>query len=232
MKVIIIIVALILVNYTGLSKNSNATTKEESTNKKIIEFLEKGTFKKFKNNIFIKDTMNTKKIMVYVHYKYTSNDWVRVFGTTLYYELVKNNLIRYLLDNNQDTFFISIVYDLKNQNPEALNLCKYPTGFYNYDNYKMYYQFCKYIISDMTPSDFQAYDWAMQILYKNEKDERFNRSFYNFILSASKDEFIDDNERYVFEKLIIWAKSRGEIETTKHFEYFKNSLIEDAEIDY
>ena len=104
--------------------------------------------------------------------------------------------------NNDSLLYISIIYNFDDIDNEALFECKIPSSLNNYLNLKKYPDFANYVINKMTPSDFQAYDWALKTLYEKTLDKRFKISFYSFIFKISRDDFLDSDEEFILDKLI------------------------------
>jgi hypothetical protein len=197
----------------------------------IPTFLEDGLLKELplKEEIYIDDTIGFSRINIPVSYKFTHPYWEFIIGYTTYYELNRNGFINF--EGDDSLFYLSIEYDLSDQNNKSIYECILPENFVIYKDYSKYFQFCTYVISNMTPSDFQAYDWAMTVLLDSTGNNLFNRTFGMFFEDLSKDDYLDPDERYVLEKLISWTETRGDLEKPDHFLYFLNSFDEDNYID-
>jgi len=112
----------------------------------------------------------------------------------------------------------SIYFQTGDDENEARTNVNHEYNFNDFKDLKWYKDFCWYAITEMTPSDFQAYDYAFEVLYERTKDESFNRSFYKYYRDLSG-RVITDNDKQILQKLIGWTEERGEIEKPDHFEH-------------
>lgn len=178
--------------------------------------------------IIVEPATDSCKIQIQTPYKYSHSDWALILSENILYRITKANLSEFLM-NNDSLLYISVLYNFDDTDNEALFECKIPSSFNNYLNLKNYPEFAKYVINKMTPSDFQAYDWALKTLYEKTLDKKFNVTFYSFILKISRDDLLDSDEEFILDKLIEWAEERGEIEKPDHFIYFKSSLYKTSD---
>lgn len=178
-------------------------------------------------DIYIDDTMSMMRINLDVVYKYAHQNWD---GNILMINVV------YLLKNLEDMcsvrisdrkdYFISINHNISDGENSALYQCNNSMSeFSNYNN-PHYTGFVYYVLDNMTPSDFQAYDHALEVLSDEKQDERFNTNFYKLIVKLSEDNELSDDEEFVLDNLTDWALSKPKTETRKHFDYFRNQVVE------
>lgn len=176
--------------------------------------------------IYIDDTMSVMRINLNVMYKFDHYGWD---GRILAVDIIKNlaELEGYCSINipSREKCLVSINYNnIRSKNNSALTWVKIPLNeFDNYSN-PLYQNFIYYILEQMTPVDFQAYDRALKILYAENNDERLNTDFYTLILQLSKDNILSKDEEFILDNLTDWALSKPETETRKHFDYFRNQI--------
>lgn len=217
---------MLVVMLTFLTIGCSSQPKKECVFKNAEEipaFLENGLLKELslQGHIYVDDTNGICRITIPVTYKYTHQYWETAVGYTAYFELFKNGYINPMGDS---LFILSIKYNILSKNSEAIYKCVQPGNFDIYYKYSRYLMYCNYVISSMTPSDFQAYDWAMEVLFEKTGNKLFDRPFGAFFEELSIDDNLDPGEKYVLNELIEWTETRGDIEKPDHFLYFLNSF--------
>jgi hypothetical protein len=177
----------------------------------------------------IEQTDKANKINIHLNYIYAHSMWEKMLMEVILYEMNKEQIYSNLKLGDKNLLFC-IYFQTGDSNNRAL------TQINNGDNpnafdYSMHYEeFCWYAITQMTPSDFQAYDFAFKTLYKSTKDESFNMSFYNYYHGLSN-RLINDNDIRILNSLIDWTKERGEIEKPDHFEYLLHFYYDVETVD-
>jgi hypothetical protein len=172
-------------------------------------------------NIYIDDYEGKMRINIDVSYRFDHYEWDS--------KILAVDIMKYLFElekvcstpiPDRSKCYVSVNYDIKTGISSALSQLKIPLSqFANY-NKPLYPRFVNYILVNMTPSDFQAYDHALKNLYSETKSQVFNKSFYAIVLDLSSDEMLSADEEIVLSALTNWAVNKSETETTKHFNYF------------
>ena len=176
-------------------------------------------------SIYIDDTLGKQRINFDVDYKFTHYAWD---GNILTIDIIRvlnfmNNSCRARFPLKGE-YYISINYDIKPpEENSALFLVQSNSSELKHYNLPVYQKFVDYILDNMTPSDFQAYDFALKQLYKDTKDEKFNMDFYSLLLRLSEDPLLSSQEEFILESLTNWALSRPKTETREHFDFFRAS---------
>jgi hypothetical protein len=240
MKKIRIVLLLVTLSFFGCQQQSEYN--EVDMDKEIVSCPDSLTWsyselqleleREFQKNswikdIYIDDTMSMMRINLDVVYKYAHQNWD---GNILMIDIVF--LLKRLEDmcstqiSDKKNYLVSINHNVVNTENSALyQVNNSMSQLSNYD--KPYYSnFVYYVLENMTPSDFQAYDHALEVLYEDKKDERFNTNFYKLILKLSKDNELDQDEEFILDNLTDWALSKPKTETRKHFDYFRSQIVE------
>jgi len=193
------------------------------------------------NKIYLDDTLEIMRVNFDIEYEYVHSGWdgkiltIDIMRTLNTFEKVCSSQIPH-----RDNCLVSVNYNYKSTNTntnEAIYYVKLPLWEFGHYDKLLYLDFTNYVLEQMTPSDFQAYDHALEELYEDKKDDRFNTNFYKLIVELSENNKLSKDEEFVLDKMTAWALSKPKTETRKHFDYFRNQVVEaskrvDAENSY
>ena len=183
--------------------------------------------------INIEKSTNAHRINVEVVYGYTHRQWEKMLMEYILFDM-KEKQIYSLLNLEKKVLLFSIYFQIEDGENESRTTINHDYTYKAFKELKWYKDFCRYAITKMTPSDFQAYDYAFDVLFERTKDESFNSSFYKFYCDLSGG-IINPNDKKMLHKLIDWTEERGDIEKPDHFEYllhfYDNIEMTNEEID-
>jgi len=176
-------------------------------------------------NIFIDDTLGAMRINIDVSYKYASYGWdLRILTTDIVKHLYETELACGVEIPGRSKFLVSINHSIVADVSSALSWVKIPMSDLERYNNPLYVVFVEYVLANLTPSDFQAYDHALKVMFEETNDPRLDSDFYTVLLKLSRNYELDENESYILNSLTTWALSKPETETREHFDYFREQV--------
>lgn len=148
---------------------------------------------------------------------FDEGSYQEVLGTLILLEGTLSEKINVITFNNlhEERIYLSSVRTDQNIIGKTLPILK------RFGEKNKLYQLHLYIVSNMTPSDFQVYNYVMIEYWKEFQIEEFESGMFYQLLYFG---YTGDVERSRFHELmdilIDWSNIQ-ENETSKHFEYFK-----------
>ena len=205
----------------------------DSQNKKPIEewqvvaILESNHLSENINEVELDTFKKAHRINIFLNYEYPHAAWSQIVTGDVAVDFENSGLADGFLKNDKGNYYISLWYQMKDG--EARYEVGVPSEVKRYYQLPKYGQFTSYVMSNISPSDFQYYDTCFNLLYEDTGDPIYDRPFFDFYLGLCEDENLDLSEEKVLNRLIEMSRTNPKILKSDHFEYFKNHLSREFE---
>lgn len=166
---------IILLIYSCSESN---TLSDRSKEEKVINVVNNFMQINLDGKVSVFDSLNSKVVKIPLRHKYTSASWAKIAVVMTTMEIERRALSNILFMDNT-TYMVVLDYDFpqnEKQSSEAVFIVDKPVSP-TFSNATMYEEIFSYVLNNMSPSDFQFYDFVLDELYKDEtltNDYSFN----------------------------------------------------------